>query len=449
MRRGRQKDQAGGDLPVEDVREPPALRYDFLTKCANKSERTTTWLKRLWVMSAFALILSNLPVTLWKSIAYLGSSTIPKSPGMDYDVQEISNITMPTSPRIYLIHVGKAGGTTLTRALMLDNTTAPIDPHYVDKSGRVIVPYNVAAIAVKCMVNMARVATVTTVGPDGNITFNIHGDWKEGTSACYKYPPGISQLTRRTLGVYHMQGHPYSEEEKAWLLNNTNMFLFTVRDPIERLVSAYNYHRHQYRNVTKFPQFAKFYAECFPTGLDSMIDDLRNGTSVECVTMGVKALLGKISDGGEHFEFNYEHYWKYALGQRPNHSVAVLRTEHVWEDVIHLDQDLGGTGNFRNVEGFKFSHGSEKFTEPRGTDIGTSNALFLCCLISHDIEFYQLLILKALNPADKQKRETLNDLSNRCHIKTDEEDLLEHPFSWPAFRQGEECSGLLGNVSRF
>jgi hypothetical protein len=131
MDRRRQKDQAGGDLPVEDVREPPALRYDFLTKCANKSERTTTWMKLLWVMSAFALILSNLPVTLWKSIAYLGSSTIPKSPGMDYDVQEISNITMPTSPRIYLIHVGKAGGTTLTRALMLDNTTAPIDPHYV------------------------------------------------------------------------------------------------------------------------------------------------------------------------------------------------------------------------------------------------------------------------------------------------------------------------------
>ena len=285
--------------------------------------------------------------------AYLGSSTIPKSPGMEYDVKETSIITMPKNPRIFLIHVGKAGGTTLTRALMLDNTTA---------SGG----YNVAARAVKCIVDkesksqfFSGLLSKRNVGSDGNIS-----DWKEGISACYKHPPGISQLTRRTLGVFHMQGHPYSEEEQAWLLHNTNMFLFTVRNPIERLVSAYNYHRHQfesyYRLVGGFPQFAKFYAECFPTGLDSMIDDLRNGTSVECVTMGVKALLGKISDGGEHFEFNYEHYWKYALGQRPNHSVAVLRTEHVWEDVIHLDQDLGGTGNFSNLEGFKFSHGSEK-----------------------------------------------------------------------------------------
>ena len=227
MRRGREKDQAGGNLPVKDVRKPPALRYDFLTKCANKSERTTTWMKLLWVMSAFALILSNLPVTLWKSTAYLGSSTIPKSPGMEYDVKETSIITMPKNPRIFLIHVGKAGGTTLTRALMLDNTTA---------SGG----YNVAARAVKCIVDkesksqfFSGLFSKRNVGSDGNIS-----DWKEGISACYKHPPGISQLTRRTLGVFHMQGHPYSEEEQAWLLHNTNMFLFTVRNPIERLVSA-------------------------------------------------------------------------------------------------------------------------------------------------------------------------------------------------------------------
>ncbi len=378
---------------------------------------------------------------LRKSIAYLGSRPIPKRLGMDYDVQEASNISMPKSPRIYLIHVGKAGGTTLTRALMLDNTTA---------SG-----YNVAARAVKCMVEKETKSRFSSglfskrnVGPDRNI-----GDWEQGTSACYKYPPGISQLTRHTLGVYHMQGHPYSNEEKAWLLHNTNMFLFTVRDPIERLVSAYNYHRNQfksyYRLVGGFPQYAKFYEQCFPVGLDAMIDDLRNGTSVECVTMGMKALLGKIGDGGDHFEFNYEHYWKYALGQRPNYPVAVLRIEHVWEDVIHLDQDLGGTGNFSNVEGSKFSHGSEKFTEPRDTDIGISNTVFLCCLISHEIELYQLLILKALNLADEQKRETLNDLLNRCHIQTRENDVLDHPLSWPVFRRGEECSGLLGNVSVF
>ena len=231
------------------------------------------------------------------------------------------------------------------------------------------------------------------------------------------------------------------------LLDNTNVFLFAVRDPIARLISAYNYHRNEYRNVTKFPSHAVYYKECFPGSFDSMIDDIRNGTSVECSRMGVNALLGKIRTGGIHFQFNYEHYLKYTLGQRPNHAVAVIRTEHMWEDVIHLDQVLGGTGNYGKVEGFKFTHGSENFTGAHSTGISTSNTVFLCCLVSREMEIYQQMILKALNLDDEQKRETLNDLLGRCLITPEEKDVLQHPFSWRAFRQGEICSDPLRNFS--
>ncbi len=48
--------------------------------------------------------------------------------------------------------------------------------------------------------------------------------------------------------------------------------------------------------------------------------------------------LGKNFYGPSHFKFNYEYYLKYILGQRPNHAVAVIRTEHMWDDVIHLDE---------------------------------------------------------------------------------------------------------------
>ena len=311
---------------------------------------------------------------------------------------------MPQNPRIYLIHVGKAGGSTLVRALKLVDTPR----------------------AVKCMVNMTRAG----------------GD---GTSSCYRHPRGVSQLTRHTLGFFHMEGLLIPKEGRTWLLNNTNVFLFTVRDPISRLISAYNYHKHEYRNVTKFPSHAKFYTQCFSDGFDAMIDDLRNLSSVECSKMGVSSLLGKIRTGGLHFEFNYEYYMKYTLGQRPNHAVAVVRTEHMWEDVVHLDQVLGGTGNFGKMDGFKFTHGSENYTGT--TDISTSNTVFLCCLISREMEVYQQMILKAVNLDDKQKRDSLKDLLGRCHIKPPIEDALQHPFSWRAFRQGETCSGTLRNVS--
>jgi hypothetical protein len=119
----------------------------------------------------------------------------------------------------------------------------------------------------------------------------------------------------------------------------------------------------------------------------------------------------------------------------------------MWEDVIHLDQVLGGTGNYGKMEGFKVTHGSENFTGAHSTDISTSNTVFLCCLISREIEVYQQMILKALNLDDEQKRETLNDLLGRCLTTSEEKDVLQHPFSWRAFRQGEICSDPLSNLS--
>jgi hypothetical protein len=62
------------------------------------------------------------------------------------------------------------------------------------------------------------------------------------------------------------------------------------------------------------------------------------------------------------------------------------------------------------------------------------------------MEAYQQMILKALNLDDKQKRDTLSNLLGRCLIKTPEKDMLKHPFSWTAFRQGETCSGPMRNL---
>jgi hypothetical protein len=162
--------------------------------------------------------------------------------------------------------------------------------------------------------------------------------------------------------------------------------------------------------------------------------------------MGVDALLGKTTKGGLHFRFDYRHYRNYTLGQKPNHTVAVIRTEHMWDDVIHLDQLLGGKGYFGKKEGFKFSHGSENYTAPHGTDISVSNTVFLCCLIAREIEYYQEMILMAVNLDDNQKLLSLSSVMIRCGIDTTDEDVIENPFSWPEFRQSDICSDQLGTL---
>lgn len=269
----------------------------------------------------------------------------------------------------------------------------------------------------------------------------------EDNSSCYSHSPIASQLERCTLGYYHMWGFGLDEEERMWLLNNTNVFLFTVREPIDRLISAYNFHRNLFYAGDTANQYPLFYKECFPHGLDATVNTLRYEASKACKKLGVEVLRGeKFHGGGRHFRLNYEYYRRKTIDIRPNHAIAVIRTEQLWEDVIHLDGVLGGTGDFGKSHGVKNNHGSDSYNVPYSADLSASNAIFLCCLIFKEMEAYQQLILRAVNLDDTQKRETLNHLLHRCQIKASENDPLNHPFQWQIFRQGRTCIGALERV---
>lgn len=379
------------------------------------SRYPATWMMRMFSAFAyFALAVLLLSYnTIWKkSFTRIVSPPIVEernstSSIVISDKNEVSML-MPKNPRIYLIHVGKAGGMSLINSLRLGRTLG----------------------SVKCMVNKTR-----------------HG---EDDTSCYNHLPGDSQLTRHIMGYFHMWGAALPKEERSWLLNNTNIFLFTLRNPIDRLISTYNYHRELYDNVTKYPRYKKFHKDCFPDGLGAMVDVLQNGTDIVCTKLGVDTLSGRSSQsgaGGWHFLLNYQHYKKYTLDKWPNHTVAAIRTENMWDDVMQLDQMLGGTGAFGKVAGWKHTHGSEKYIVPYNDDISPSNTLFLCCLVYEEIETYQLMILKAVNLHDSQKRQVLSNLMKQCQIKTTGTEPLEEPFSWESFHQGETCIDSLVNIN--
>ena len=119
---------------------------------------------------------------------------------------------------------------------------------------------------------------------------------KRGISSCYNHSSGVSQLTQHTLGYFHANGGGRKNRKgRAWLLNNTNMFLFNVRDPIGRLISAFNYHRQcPYRRGCKCGYGQDPICRmCFSEGFSEMVETLQNRV-VECSKIGVDALLGRI-----------------------------------------------------------------------------------------------------------------------------------------------------------
>ena len=179
---------------------------------------------------------------------------------------EEQKLEVPDDPRIHFIHIGKAGGITFEGSLGLHR-----------KIGEV-----------KC---------------------NVRN--KDGTNNCSVNKAKDSQLFNHTIGKYHMWGGNYNKEEKEWMLNNSNVFLYTVRHPIDRLISTYNYHRDYYSNATQFAGFAKFHHECFPSGMDHMISTLQksNDTERSCIDLGKKVLTAQIRSGGWHFQLGYEFYY--------------------------------------------------------------------------------------------------------------------------------------------
>mmetsp|Transcript_25505 Transcript_25505/g.31345 ORF Transcript_25505/g.31345 Transcript_25505/m.31345 type:complete len:402 (+) Transcript_25505:82-1287(+) len=255
-------------------------------------------------------------------------------------------------------------------------------------------------------------------------------------SKCWSPSKNETVLSERTLGRLHVTSPEIekfsSEKTRTWVLDNTSIFLYSMRDPITRIISAYNYHRQEFN-----PEGRRFYKRCFPS-VGEMVKKLhRNGGDMNvksCRKIGLELLMGTFNSNKttylSHIKYGYRYYMKRSLDKRPNHTVAVIRTENLWEDLIHMDRLVGGDGHWTRMKK-QVTHGSQNFKY--SSDISPDGINFLCCVIYDDMDAYQTLIIKAANLNDTQKRETLLAVMSHCQIDTSGTDVLENPFSWPSF----------------
>ncbi len=326
-----------------------------------------------------------------------------------------SRVILPTNSRIYFIHVGKTGGVTMQTIFRT-----------IPKSG-----------TISCRMNKTL--------------------YDEDDSTCYHPQANESQLSRHILTHFHMQnGEPNrTEEENKWLLNNTNVFLISVRDPIDRLISMYNYHRNMNYQILaqkrRIRPNSVWFFNCFAEeeGLDEVVSTLKKESRVteQCKQIGLEVLLGRNFKGGAHFKLGYQYYKRYTMDAHPTtHAVAVIRMEHMFDDISQLDRAVGGTGEFQEAQSgeWKYTHGSEAYHFPYISDLSPSNTHLLCCLIYKEMEAYQAMIMKAINLDHVQKQETMSNLLNHCHIRFGNEDDDDiGSFSWELFRHGPSCNSSL------
>ena len=258
-------------------------------------------------------------------------------------------------------------------------------------------------------------------------------------SKCIGSDPGTSILRQRIIGHVHVGSARYRPQEKEWFKQNSNLLLFTVRDPVDRIVSSFNYHhnevfggnlplpREQYEaNDLK----SQIYLECFPEVEDlALAVDPHNTTAFAmCRRMGSQLLAGNFtSQPCLHFKWNYVKYASLVWEDRSK-PVAVLRTTSLWQDVARLEKQLGGNPRLFTDKSDKFTHGSESYVLQSG--VSPRGAFSLCCGLFLDLQVYQELVLAAVNLDQAEKEATLAKVFHHCGVHHVVEPALETLQSW-------------------
>jgi hypothetical protein len=355
---------------------------------------------------------------IYISLLFLRMATIIQQPsiiagGVDSTVQLRQNKTdsyhhesfWPTpisdqQPAIYFIHVGKAGGMTLRQYL-------PI-------------PLAEKKRELMC--------------------WRKHSKNQTSAKHCFAPPHAnnYSALTNHIRGHFHIGSSFFSEDEKQFLLENTDTFLFDLRNPIDRIVSAFHYHQNQ---SIPYPLF-----DCFHT-MQDLLQAIQEKDKDDCSTLARQVLLGNSSAGGIHFPYNYQYYEGKTTLDKADHFVAVIRTEHLWQDTRELDVMLGGRGRFEGF-GKQYSHYNSQSTDVSAVTAAIARNPSMCCILANEIASYQRLLLRAINLRPAQKQESLERVLHRCGIlvldypnsrAATPYPLVSNPFPWNNHYNSTEC----------
>ena len=344
--------------------------------------------------------------------------------------------------RILLVHVGKTGGVSLYRSI-------PVYHRYKTN-------------ALQCLMDKTINNTVVVEDSHNSKTTPLFDEnqWAN----CYKPPGPQAVLGEHIVSHKHTSSRLYTKKLLHFaLFTAANTFLVTTRNPVSRIVSAFNFHYNQTLHREEIPNIQsitqKFFVDCFPT-MDALALRLitarrsSNHTSaavmvptesanssslsswwlsLSCVDLAKSILQGsgpqqnfRGRDIFQHFNHNYQFYARETLNRRPELPVVVIRTEHLWDDAQRLDRALGGNGTFARLE--YISHGSESYRTQSG--IRTREGMIaICCELVPDIKVYQSIILQALNLNHSEKMETLKGAFRECGIRYSL-DAVHVPFSW-------------------
>jgi hypothetical protein len=219
---------------------------------------------------------------------------------------------------------------------------------------------------------------------------------------------------------------------KTCARKNFNSFLYTLRNPLDRLISWYFYEHQSRRNYTKNTCSKRFHKwENNTNGCFYSLDDFAmnavlptNHTTTskkesECQRLAFQVARGE-QGCARHNAMGYAFYEnKMKTLSKANITYLMLgiRTEHLADDWDQLNQAFGDHGSVNGSVRFQTRSGTvrNKHEDSKLSDEGRTN---LCSALCEEIQVYKKLLIMAHNFDESQIRESIAEVVDVCPRET-------------------------------
>lgn len=139
----------------------------------------------------------------------------------------------------------------------------------------------------------------------------------------------------------------------------------------------------------------------------------RSTEQADCRKFGLVQITGRNPDFPlNQIARNYAYYARSVWAQRDKH-VAVVRTEHLWDDLTRLEVLMGGqVSTYGSLPHVQSTQGSENSAV--NTEMSADAATALCCVVPDELRVYQSFLAAAVNLRPSDIRESLVALHETC-----------------------------------
>ena len=213
--------------------------------------------------------------------------------------------------------------------------------------------------------------------------------------------------------------------------DNSAYFLFVVRNPIERLKSAFLYDRPKSAGWLKhaFPKYYErrksFYLDC-PSyfKMENLVQDglKKDGTATEECKLRAKYAVSGEQHYSCHMYFNYQFHLDGLPS--PDSKILVIRNEHLTQDWNAAEHYIGGEKDIIDVskanETIGVMNKSTKDAEHKW--LSEESTKIICRQLCHEIVAYKRILRRALNLNYPEIEKTIDELRGTCGKYADYEE---------------------------